>query len=175
MNFGKENEKLEFKKTTGELKEGVISIAAILNKHDGGELYFGIRNDGVVLGQMVSEKTLREISQAVSNFIEPKIYPRITEVTINDKQCVHVAFSGADAPYFAYGRAYIRVADEDKILSAAELESLFLKKNANRDSWDGELSGKTAADVGEDVLSGYTSGQTALGALISRTQHGKKC
>ena len=165
MKFGKESEKLEFKKTTGELKEGIISIAAILNKHGVGELYFGIRNDGVVLGQMVSEKTLREISQAVFNFIEPKIYPQITEVTIDDKQCVHVAFSGDDAPYFACGRAYIRVADEDKILSAAELESFFLKKNANRDSWDGELSGKTAADVGEDVLSDYIERANRAGRI----------
>ena len=36
MKIGKESEKLEFKKTTAELKEGVISMAAILNKHGGG-------------------------------------------------------------------------------------------------------------------------------------------
>ena len=165
MKLGKESEKLEFKKTTGELKEGVISIGAILNKHGGGELYFGIRNDGVVLGQMVSEKTLREISQAVSNSVEPKIYPQITEVTIDDKQCVHVAFSGEDAPYFAYGRAYIRVADEDKLLSAAELKSLFLRKNASRDLWDEELSGKTAADVSEDILREYIERANRAGRI----------
>jgi hypothetical protein len=28
------------------MKEAVISIAAILNKHQKGELYLGIRNDG---------------------------------------------------------------------------------------------------------------------------------
>jgi len=48
-----------------------------------------------------------------------------------------------------------KVADEDKHLSAAELESFFLKKNANRDSWDGELSGKTAENVSEEVLRNY--------------------
>jgi len=56
LKFGKENEKLEFKKTTAELKEGVISMAAVLNKHGGGEIYFGIKNDGTVMGQMVFEK-----------------------------------------------------------------------------------------------------------------------
>ena len=35
----KESEKLELKKSTSELKEGVISIVAILNKHLGGDLY----------------------------------------------------------------------------------------------------------------------------------------
>ncbi len=46
MNLGRETETLEFKKSTGELKEGIISIGAILNKHQKGELYFGVRPDG---------------------------------------------------------------------------------------------------------------------------------
>jgi len=165
MIFGKESEILEFKKTTAELKEGVISMAAILNKHGGGELYFGIRNDGVVLGQMVSEKTLRDISQAVSNGIEPKVYPSVTEVTIDDKQCVHVVFSGDDAPYFAYGRAYLRVADEDKVMSAAELEDFFRRKNAGRDAWDSEPSDKTVDDVDEDVLRQFVESANNAGRI----------
>lgn len=43
-----ENEILELKKSTSELKESIISIAVILNKHRKGELYFGIKNDGSV-------------------------------------------------------------------------------------------------------------------------------
>ena len=46
MKIGKETEKMEFKKTTAELKEGVISMSAILNKHGGGEIYFGVHNNG---------------------------------------------------------------------------------------------------------------------------------
>lgn len=74
MNLGHETETLEFKKTTGELKEGVVSIAAILNKHQKGELYFGIKPDGTPIGQQLSEKTLRDISQEIANHIEPRIY-----------------------------------------------------------------------------------------------------
>ena len=59
MNLGHETETLEFKKTTGELKEGIVSIAAILNKHQKGELYFGIKPDGTPIGQQISEKALR--------------------------------------------------------------------------------------------------------------------
>lgn len=44
--LGEETEQIEFKKSTGELKEGVISIASILNKHGSGKLYFGVKNDG---------------------------------------------------------------------------------------------------------------------------------
>lgn len=49
-NLGNETEKIEFKKSTGELKEGVISIAAILTKHGIGDLYFGVKNNGDVVG-----------------------------------------------------------------------------------------------------------------------------
>jgi ATP-dependent DNA helicase RecG len=45
-----ENETIEFKKSLAELKEGLISIAAILNKHGNGELWFGVQNDGRAVG-----------------------------------------------------------------------------------------------------------------------------
>jgi ATP-dependent DNA helicase RecG len=152
MRVGKENEKLEFKKTTSELKEGVISIAAILNKHGGGELYFGVRNDGTPLGQTISEKTLRDVSQAISNHLEPKLYPKIKEAVIDDKQCISVEFTGDDAPYYAYGRAYIRVADEDKLMSPAELENFILRKIERREPWDDEASDLAPADIDDDAL-----------------------
>ena len=84
MNLGRETETLEFKKSTGELKEGIISIGAILNKHQKGELYFGVRPDGTPIGQEISEKTLRDISQAISNHIEPQIFPEIQTVRIDE-------------------------------------------------------------------------------------------
>ncbi len=62
----KETETLELKKSTSELKKAVISISAILNKHQYGELYFGIRNDGIIIGQTVSDKTLTEIANTIS-------------------------------------------------------------------------------------------------------------
>ena len=127
-----ESETLEFKKSTSELKEGVISIAAILNKHQKGRLYFGIKNDGTVIGQEISEKTLRDISKSISDKIEPKIYPEINKVDIAGKSCIEVQFHGSIVPYYAFGRAYIRVSDEDRQLSAKEIERLILKKNRDR-------------------------------------------
>ncbi len=45
----RESETIEFKKSTTELKNGVVSIAAILNKRGNGALYFGIKDDGTVV------------------------------------------------------------------------------------------------------------------------------
>ena len=40
INIGPENESREYKKTTSELKEAVISLVAMLNKHSKAELFF---------------------------------------------------------------------------------------------------------------------------------------
>ena len=46
MNLGSESETVEFKKSTGEHKEALQAISAMLNKHGRGELYFGVKDDG---------------------------------------------------------------------------------------------------------------------------------
>jgi ATP-dependent DNA helicase RecG len=135
----RESETIELKRSTSELKEAVISIAAILNKHGRGEAYFGIRNDGAVIGQQVGGKTLHGVSQAISENIEPKIYPKIQGISIGNRSCIRVNFEGKDAPYFAFGRAYMRVADEDRQMSAREIERLIIKKNKDKLRWDSEI------------------------------------
>lgn len=59
MNLGKENEFTEFKATTAELKEGVKSLSSMLNKRHKGFLYFGVKNNGDVVGQQIGTRTLR--------------------------------------------------------------------------------------------------------------------
>lgn len=144
-----ENERVEFKKSLAELKEGLISIAAMLNKHGGGELWFGLRNDGTPVGLDITDKTLRDLSQAIAAHIEPKIYPAVSTVDLQGKHCIKVAFSGGEAPYYAYGRAYMRVADEDRQLSAKELENIILDKNQESLRWDNRPCEATLADLDE--------------------------
>ncbi len=134
-----ESETLELKRSTSELKEAIISIVSILNKHQEGKLYFGIRKNGKVIRQQISDKTIRDISQAISNHIEPKSYPRINKVVLDDKECILVEFKGTETPYYAYGRAYMRVGDEDRKLSSKELENLVLRKNKDKLRWDVQI------------------------------------
>ncbi len=134
----KESESLELKKSTSEMKEAIISIVSILNKHKRGELYFGISNDGKVIGQKLKEKTLRDVSKSIADNIEPKIYPRISLVKEDNKSCIKIQFQGENTPYFAFGRAYMRVSDEDRMLSCKELERLIVTKNAGLIHWDSE-------------------------------------
>lgn len=166
MNLGHEDECREFKKSTSEMKEGMASIAAILNKHGAGELYFGVSKDGEVCGQDVSESTLREISQSVGNSIAPAIYPEIThEKTPEGKDYVLVRFSGNNAPYSCNGRYRIRVADEDKLMSPEELRSHFRDSDNERNPWDGRVSTKTVADIDEGTLRKFVERGRAKGRI----------
>lgn len=90
MNLGKETETLEFKKTTGEMKEAMISISSILNKHGIGTLYFGVKPNGDICGQDVSESSLRDVSRSVYESIRPQIYPAIEQVVLDGKHLIKV-------------------------------------------------------------------------------------
>ena len=143
----RESESVELKKSLAELKEGLVSIAAILNKHGAGELWFGVAPSGKSVGLDVTDKTLRDLSQAIAAHIEPKIYPQVTTKSVSGKTCIHIRFEGQNAPYFAHGRAFMRVADEDRQLSAAELETIIVDKNQNALRWDTRALDKPWPDL----------------------------
>ena len=133
MNIGKENETTEFKKTTGELKEGIQSLASMLNKSGKGVLYFGVKNNGDVVGQHLGETTLRDISQAIANHIKPQVIPTIDAQLLENVIIIKVAVEGNNKPYSAYGKYYIRTSDEDRDVSPEQLKQLMLFTN-NEDS-----------------------------------------
>lgn len=124
MNIGVETEKIEFKKTTGELKEGITSLASMLNKNGYGTLYFGVKDNGDVVGQQMGDRTLREISQAIAHFLKPQVIPTIEHELIDEKNVIKIEVRGSEKPYSAYGRYYMRSADEDRELSPTALKEL---------------------------------------------------
>lgn len=110
----KENEYNEFKKTTGELNEAMVSISAILNKHGHGMIYFGLKNN--------------------------------------------------DTPYSAFGKYYIRTADEDRELSPGELRKIMIGKEYE-ENWGNCSSNETVEDVDEQTLRKFYLSATECGRL----------
>jgi len=142
-----ESETVELKKSLAELKQGLVSMAAILNKHQAGTLWFGVRNDGTIAGIDANEKTLRDLSQSIAAHIEPKIFPQISEITMDGKRCIKVEFAGDETPYFAYGRVFMRVADEDRKLSVRQLKDLIAAQNRESLRWDNQPGKFSLADL----------------------------
>ena len=153
MNLGSESETVEFKKSTGEHKEALQAISAMLNKHGGGELYFGVKDNGDVVGQAVTDATIRQVAGWVSDKIEPPISPTIERFASDDsKVYVRVAFSGVEGPYSADGRYFIRVGTSNKAMTASELSATIIKRDRARNPWDSQPSGHPVSDVDEKAL-----------------------
>ncbi|MBI5369258.1 MAG: ATP-binding protein [Planctomycetes bacterium] len=61
---------LEFKRSTGELREAMEALCGMLNAQGRGRVVFGVSDQGKVTGQTVAESTQRDIAGA-SRRIEP--------------------------------------------------------------------------------------------------------
>ena len=165
MNLGKESETLEFKKTTGELKEAMISISSILNKHGVGTLYFGVKPNGDVVGQDVSESSLRDVSRFVYEFIKPQIYPMIQEEVLDDRHVIKIEFHGEDYPYSAAGRYYLRTADEDREVTPAELRQFFIA-NEYKEKWEKTKSQCLAKQIDKATVKTFCERSVSAGRLV---------
>jgi ATP-dependent DNA helicase RecG len=98
MNLGKSTEKIEYKRSTAELDEGIVSICSILNKHNQGVLYFGISNTGNIVGQEIGEDTLRKISHKIRNNIKPVPSFSINKLVGDFKNIIEIVFNGTNTP-----------------------------------------------------------------------------
>lgn len=107
----KENGQVEFKETTGQLERGMETLCAFLNG-EGGTVLFGVTDKGKIIGQEVSDKTKRDIAEAI-NRLEPITAVHISYVPLQDSEKKVIAFHVEDArlnrPFCYKGRPYMRV------------------------------------------------------------------
>jgi predicted HTH transcriptional regulator len=101
---------LEFKRSTGELREAMQTVCAFLNG-SGGSVLFGIRPDGTAEGQQVTDQTLRDIAQALDKF-EPPVNLPVERLAVGHGREVlmlRVAGPSESAPFDYDSRPYERV------------------------------------------------------------------
>lgn len=131
-NLGFENETREFKESTTELEKGLISLTSMLNKNGFGEVLFGVRDNGDVIGQDIGRTTFRSISQAIDNFIDPPIIAAISEKSSSDgKRYISVKANGTNRPYAYRNIIYIRTGEEDRKVPMSELRRMFMSSGDN--------------------------------------------
>jgi ATP-dependent DNA helicase RecG len=168
MNLGKESETLEFKKTTGEKREAMDDIAAILNKSGSGKLYFGVAPNGEVTGQMVSASSLNDVAAMIKDAIKPSLHPAIHEVLLEGKSVIEVLFSGSEFPYSSFGRYYTRVVDRDEPMTTEELREFILASDYSS-SWEEEATACTLEDLDHEALKRFYEKAVSCGRLDAMT------
>lgn len=149
----KESETIELRSSIFQLHEGIISLSAMLNKSNKGVVYFGIRDDGKVIGLDVGKKTLSDITHEIQNNLKPLPNKVNVDVEkIEDRTVIRVSVDGDDTPYSAYGRYYIRINEADVMMSNNQLQSFFENKEINYYRWENKETGFGVDDIDEDLL-----------------------
>ena len=128
---------LEFKLSTAKLKEAMQTLCGFLND-SGGVVLFGVRADGAIEGQQVSDQTLREIAQAAERF-EPPVHVSIQRVEAEaGREVVAVSVDDSrDARPFTYeGRAYMRVGSTTRRMPQPRYERLLIERGHATRRWE---------------------------------------
>ena len=128
---------LEFKRSTGELKEGMQTLCAFLNG-SGGRVLFGVRPEATIEGQGVSDQTLRDIAQAADRF-EPPAHVSVRRIKVKaGRELVLAAVEGGvDMRPFTYeGRPYERVGSTTRRMPQAKYERLLVERGHAKRRWE---------------------------------------
>ena len=91
----KEGGLVEFKETTGQLERGMETLCAFLNGN-GGTVLFGVNDKGKIIGQDVSDKTRRDIADAI-NRLEPVAMVQISYAPLPDSEKKVIIFRVEDS------------------------------------------------------------------------------
>ena len=132
-----ESETLEFKKTTGQRTDAAKSICAMLNKN-GGYLLFGISDDGCIVGQQVTAKTMADIHHEI-RCIDPSVTLNVENIPISEHKSVIVVHAFADdAPYTYDGKPYLREGPSTRIMPRILYDSMAIEKVHPVKRWENQ-------------------------------------
>ncbi len=136
-----ETRTVELKKTTGELKDGMRSLCAMLNS-DGGYVIFGIAPKTLkITGQMVTDNTRQEIAREIRK-LEPYVNMAVEYVDVPDAYGQQIIALHADknlfsdAPYVYDGRPYYKLESTTMLMPQQMYNDMLRKHNAEQYRWD---------------------------------------
>jgi len=89
-----ESRELEFKKSTSQLKAAMETLCAYLNT-SGGTVLIGVKNDGSLVGQNVTDQTRLELSNAITK-VEPPADINVSYVKLDDQKQVIILTAKAN-------------------------------------------------------------------------------
>lgn len=132
---------LEFKRSTGELREAMQTLCAFANG-DGGRVIFGVSSRGEILGQQVSEQTLHEIAACKGRF-EPALdfAVRVVEFAPERKLLVLRVHPRRDVALTFYdGRGFERVANTTRRMSLEQIRKRTMEFPGGPSRWENQIS-----------------------------------
>ena len=133
-----ESETLEFKKTTGERVEAAKTVCAMLNRR-GGVVLIGVTNEGAIIGQQVSDRTIEHLAQELQN-IDPPVFPTIDRIAVGDGMTVLAIRVGRGPmrPYTHKNTPYLKVGNTTRRMTQEEYSQILLERMHSEERWENQ-------------------------------------
>jgi predicted HTH transcriptional regulator len=77
-----EGQQIEFKASFSESREAIETLCAFTHA-DGGTVFFGVRDDGTIVGVQLGKKTLEDFANQVRSNTQSPLTPRIYKYAID--------------------------------------------------------------------------------------------
>jgi len=132
MDLGKmvlrgESDTLEFKESTGEWKEIIMTISAFANTK-GGIISVGINDKRKISGIQIGKKTIESLTNRIKENTDPKIFPGISVENLDEKNVILIKVEESKSkPVFAFDRAYKRVGKSTVRVTSEEIRKMALE------------------------------------------------
>lgn len=151
-----ESETIEFKKSAGEWKEAIETISAFANAV-GGRIIIGVLQTGKLLGVEIGKGTIEDLTNKISQNIDPKIRPRVTMEKMDGKSLIMIEVKeSSDHLVLAFGRPYKRVGRSTVQMSKDEYERSILEKHKDKLYFDEQICKEvTLTDIDGEKVKGF--------------------
>lgn len=133
IDFPVESEFYEFKTSLSELDKGIEAIAAMLNKHSRADVYYGVANNGEVIGlkDQIGAETIKKVETRIAEILKPAVVPVIVVEDYGTLKVIHVSAKGNRKPYSSSGDYRIRVGSSNKKIDPELLGELFFDSESS--------------------------------------------
>jgi ATP-dependent DNA helicase RecG len=149
-----ESEAVEFKKSTAQIRRAMETLCGMLNGH-GGRVLFGITPQGQIVGQTISDKTLREVADQLRRFEPPGPIAQ-SRIELGDGKEVLVLEAQPDPtrrPYVFDGRPYQRVGPTTSVMPQETYHRFLAERPDSRTRWETlQAEGYGLADLDQEEI-----------------------
>lgn len=150
-----ESETIEFKKSTSHLSGVGETLCAFLNGN-GGQVFIGVGADGKLVGQHLTDNTLREIATMLSK-IDPPNMVEMEHLKVKDEKNFIIFTTHPSKiyrPFTFEGRAYQRIGSTTSIMPHQTYQRYLLDKMHSNKRWENEIAiGYQISDLdSEEIL-----------------------
>jgi ATP-dependent DNA helicase RecG len=136
-----ETETIEFKKSSAQLRRAMETLCGMLNGA-GGRVLIGITPQGKIIGQEVSDKTLREVADQLRSFEPPATITQISIDLGNSKQVLMLEAQPDPTrrPYVFDGRPYQRLGPTTSVMPQEDYHRLLDERPNSRTRWEARFA-----------------------------------